>query len=90
MLLAYGAETKLTDSDSKTPFALAAANAATTPEHAAVAAILLEASAGVRGQDEKGWTALLHWALLSQDKGACAPVTRCWCIYVGRAAAECG
>lgn len=67
ILLASGANARLSDNAGKTPFRHAVENAVRTAEHAAVAAILLKAVAGVEGRDAKGWSPL-HWAVLSGDR----------------------
>ena len=66
MLLAHGADVKAQDGEGKIPFMYAANNALETDAHAVVASVLLLATAGVRGRDEKGWRPL-HWAVLGRD-----------------------
>ena len=58
-LLDKGAAARVKNAEGKTPFDVAA-NAG----HAALAAILLRAVAGVNGLDEKGWTPI-HWAIVA-------------------------
>ena len=60
-LLADGADTKTKNAAGKTPF-----NIAAEAEHGALAAILLQAVAGINGRDEKGWTPLM-WAIAYDD-----------------------
>ncbi len=60
-LLAAGADARAKNSEGKTPF-----HVAIDAEHDVLAAILLQAAAGIDGKDEKGWTPLM-WAVLSDD-----------------------
>ena len=60
-LLAAGADARAKNSESKTPF-----HVAVDAEYDVLAAILLQAAAGINGKDEKGWTPLM-WAILSSD-----------------------
>ena len=61
-LLAEGANAKEKDAAGKT-----ALDIAISANHYALAAILLRATKGVNGMDDKGWTPL-SWALVSGDK----------------------
>ena len=60
-LLAEGAHAKAKNAEGKAPF-----NIAAEAEHGALAAILLQAAAGVNGIDEQGWTPLM-WAITYDD-----------------------
>ena len=55
-LLAEGADAQAKNWRGKVPF-----DVAVEAEHAALAAILLKAAAGIDGKDERGWRPL-HWA----------------------------
>ena len=60
-LLDEGADAKAKNADGKVPFEIAV-----EAEHAAVAAILLRAAAGVNGEDKKRWKPL-HWAIVADE-----------------------
>ena len=60
-LIAAGANAIAKDAEGRVPFDIAA-----ELRHAALAAILLHAAAGVEGKDEKSWTPL-HWAVAARD-----------------------
>ena len=60
-LLAAGADAKAENDAGKVPFEIAV-----EAEHAAVAAILLRAAAGVNGEDKKRWKPL-HWAIVADE-----------------------
>ena len=60
-LLAAGADANAKNAEGKTPFRIAV-----EAEHAALAAILLRAAAGIDGEDEKSWTPLM-WAIVADD-----------------------
>lgn len=65
-LLANNANPKQKDSNNKVPFQLAI-EPKMTIKRAKLASVLLHATKGVHGRDEKGWTAL-HWAILAKDR----------------------
>ena len=60
-LLAAGENAKAKNADGKNPFVIAA-----EAENHVLAAILLQATVGINGRDERGWTPLL-WAIIADD-----------------------
>ena len=60
-LLIEGADAMAKNITGKMPFDIAV-----KAEHAAVAAILLKAVAGINGKDEKGWRPM-HWAIVADE-----------------------
>ena len=60
-LLAAGENAKAKNADGKNPFVIAA-----EAENHVLAAILLEATVGINGRDERGWSPLL-WAIVADD-----------------------
>ena len=66
-LLGHGADAKIHNKDGKIAFQVTIAEQAMSAERAKTAALLLYASKGIAGRDQKGWTAL-YWAILSKDR----------------------
>lgn len=69
LLIANGADAMLDDSAGSRPFAYAAVLGKENPQHAAVAAMLLQAEfvAGGDAMDENLWSSI-HWAVWSRDR----------------------